>query len=179
LLDRLVAPATSKEGCKAASSSAAAVLLAAVLVCVGSGSSIASLSTENVPGVGASVVVGDGATGHAAAGRNVVVGLSSLVGILGDSVAVGRVDDHDHALLAMLGLRAVDVDGLIIRDGDHEHGSVAGLAVVVPVAASTIASTIASGSGGVAVGASIGVSGDGLEVGEDGVPLRLARVVGS
>lgn len=75
----------------------------------------------------------------------------------------------------MLGLRAVDVDGVGIRDRDHEHGCVAGLAVVVPVLAlaPTVASAIA------AVGATVGVTGDGLEVREDSVPLRLARVVGS
>lgn len=75
----------------------------------------------------------------------------------------------------MLGLRAVDVDGLVVGDGNHEHWGVTGLAVVVPVTATTVTATITRGSG---VGASVGVAGNGLEVGEDGIPLRLARVVG-
>ena len=69
----------------------------------------------------------------------------------------------------MLGLRAVDVDRVGVGDRDHEHGSVAGLTVVVLVLAASVAT----------IGATVGVSGDGLEVGEDSVLLRLARVVGS
>lgn len=65
----------------------------------------------------------------------------------------------------MLSLRAVDVHGLGVGDGNHEHGGVAGLAVGVPAIAG--------------IGRTVGVSGNGLEVREDGVPLRLAGVVGS
>lgn len=77
----------------------------------------------------------------------------------------------------MLGLGAVNVDRVCVRDWHHEHGSVASLAVVVPVFAFALASSIASSIA--SVGASIRVSGDRLEVGEDGIPLGLARVVGS
>lgn len=68
----------------------------------------------------------------------------------------------------MLGLRAVDVDGVCVGDGDHEHGCVGGLAVVVFGVAAV----------GIAVGAAVGVTRNGLEVGEDGVVLGLAGVVG-
>ena len=127
------------------------------------------MSTEDVLRVGTGLVVCDRSTGHTTPGRNVVVGLSSLVRVLSDSIAVGRVDDHDHALLAMLGLRAVDVDGIGVGNGYHEHGSVASLTVVIPVLSATVAT----------IGATVGVPGNGLEVREDSVPLRLARVVGS
>lgn len=157
---------SSKTACRAApSTTRSRTSLLATLLC---SCSIASLSAKDVLGVGSGLVVCDGAAGHAAAGGDVVVGLSSLVRVLGDSIAVGGVDDHDHAGLAMLGLRAVDVHGLSVGDGDHEHGRVAGLAVVVLVLS-------ACGGG---VGAAVGVAGDGLEVGEDGVLLGLARVVG-
>lgn len=69
----------------------------------------------------------------------------------------------------MLGLGAVDVHRLVVGDGNHEHGRVAGLSVVVPPLAARVGS----------VGAGVGVSWDGLEVGENGILLRLARVVGS
>ena len=126
------------------------------------------MRTKDVLGVGTGLVVCDRTTGHTTLGRNIVVGLSSLVRVLGDSIAVGRVDDHDHALLAMLSLGAVNVDRVGVGDGDHKHGGVAGLAVVVLVLAATVAT----------VGAAVGVSGNRLEVREDGVLLRLARVVG-
>jgi hypothetical protein len=73
-------------------------------------------------------------------------------------------------LLAMLGLGAVNVHGLVVGDRNHEHGGVSGLAIVVAVA--TIASVAAS-----AVGRTVGITRDGLEVGEDGVLLGLARAV--
>lgn len=86
----------------------------------------------------------------------------------------------------MLGLRAVDVHGLVVDDGDHEHGCVSSLAVVVAVA--TVAFTVtvsgSSSSSGIASTTSatctwgaVGVAGDGLEVGEDGVRLGLAGAV--
>ena len=127
--------------------------------------SIASLSTENILRVGASLVVYNGSTGHTALGRNIVVGLGSLVCVLSHSIGIGRVDDHDHALLAMLRLRAVDVNGLGVGDRDHEHGRVAGLTVLVPARG--------------AVGAGLRVAGNGLEVREESVLLGLARPVGS
>ena len=64
----------------------------------------------------------------------------------------------------MLGLGAIDVNGVSIRDGYHEHRRVAGLAIVVPAVASTVR-------------ASFGVAGDRLEIREDCVVLGLARVV--
>lgn len=89
----------------------------------------------------------------------------------------------------MLGLRAVDVHGLVVDDGDHEHGCVSSLAVVVAVAtvaftvtvsgsssSSGIASTTSAASATCTWGA-VGVAGDGLEVGEDGVRLGLAGAV--
>jgi hypothetical protein len=174
LFDTLVTLAStekSSETTSSAASIATGILSLATLalgLCVRS-SGITSIGTEDVLGVGSSLVVGDRATRHATAGRDVVIGLSSLVRVLCDSIAVGRVDDHDHALLAMLGLRAVDVDGLVVGDRDHERGSVAGLAVLVPVLAVTSLT---------AIGRAVGVSGNGLEVGEDGVPCRLTRGVG-
>lgn len=181
LFDSLVTLASTEKSSETTSSAASiatgilslatGVLSLATLalgLCVRS-SGITSIGTEDVLGVGASLVVGDRATRHATAGRDVVIGLSSLVRVLCDSIAVGRVDDHDHALLAMLGLRAVDVDGLAVGDRDHERGSVAGLAVLVPVLAVTSLT---------AIGRAVGVSGNGLEVGEDGVPCRLTRGVG-
>lgn len=60
----------------------------------------------------------------------------------------------------MLGLGAVDVDGLVVGNGDHEHRGVASLATAVGW-----------------VGAALGVTGDGLEVGEEGVGSGLAGLV--
>jgi len=148
---------------------------------------ITSRTTENALGCGSSKVVNDLSTADATLGRNVVVCLSSEVLVLSYSLSVGRVDDHDHALLAMLGLRTVDVHGLVVDDGDHEHGCVSSLAVVVAVAAvaftvsgsgssSGIASTTSAASATCTWGA-VGVAGDGLEVGEDGVRLGLAGAV--
>jgi len=57
----------------------------------------------------------------------------------------------------MLGLGAVDVHGLVVGDGNHEGGRVCSLAATV---------------GG--VGGTLGVTGNGLEVGEEGVCLGLA-----
>jgi hypothetical protein len=74
-------------------------------------------------------------------------------------------------LLAMLGLRTVDVHRLVVGDGNHEHGGVSSLAVVVAVA------TVASVATTVTVWRTVGVTRDGLEVGEDCVLLRLARGV--
>ena len=125
------------------------------------------MRTENVPRVGASVVVENLSTADTASGADVVVCLRSLVLVLGDGGSVWGVDDHDHALLAVLGLRAVDVHGLVVGDGDHEHGRAASLAVVVAVA------TIASVSATIAIGVSVGVTRNWLEVGEDGVLLGL------
>ena len=64
----------------------------------------------------------------------------------------------------MLSLRAVDVHRVGGGDGDHEHRSIAGLAVLVPAVAG--------------IGRAVGVSGDGLEVGEDRILRGLARAVG-
>lgn len=84
----------------------------------------------------------------------------------------------------MLGLRAVDVHGLVVDDGDHEHGCVSSLAVVVAVAAvaftvsgSGSSSGIASTTSATCTWGAVGVAGDGLEVGEDGVRLGLAGAV--
>jgi hypothetical protein len=156
----LVALSLSKQSSESATSTSS---LATSLL--GSRGSIASLSTEDILRVGTGIVVHNGSTGHTAPGRNIVVGLSSLVCVLGHGIGIGRVDDHDHALLAMLRLRAVDVNGLVIGDRDHEHGRVAGLTVLVPARG--------------AVGASLRVARNRLEVREEGVLLGLARPVGS
>lgn len=159
---------TETQKCCKATTATAVTAIAAIVVRVRCCCCIACLRTENVPRVSASVVVEHLSTADTAPGADVVVCLRGLVLVLGDGGSVRGVDDHDHALLAVLGLRAVDVHGLIVGDGHHEHGGVARLAVVVAVAA------VASVSATVAVGVSVGVSGNWLEVGEDGIPLGLA-----
>lgn len=73
----------------------------------------------------------------------------------------------------MLSLGAVDVDGVVVRDGDHEHGVVAGLTLVVLLALLAVSS---GRSSGVVVRA--GRRSDGLEVAEDCILLGRARAVG-
>ena len=147
---------------------------------------ITSRTTEDALGSGSSKVVDDLSAADATLGRNVVVCLSSEVLVLRHGLSAGRVDDHDHALLAMLGLRAVDVHGLVVDNGDHEHGRISSLAVVVAVTAVsfTVAVSGSGSSSGIAsttcttcTGGAVGVTGNGLKVGEDGVRLRLAGAV--
>lgn len=173
----VVSPTTKQSSEATSSATTSTVLLSSVVVRVRSGRSIACLSAKHVLRVGTSLVVGDGTARHTATGRDVVVGLSSLVRILSNSIAIRRVDDHDHALLAVLGLRTVDVDGLVVGNRNHEHGSVACLAVLIPVLA--LASSPVGSRCSTAIRASIRVSRDRLEIGEDSIPLRLARVVRS
>jgi hypothetical protein len=99
----------------------------------------------------------------AALRADVVSGLCSFVGILLHCLCIGRVDDHDHALLTMLSLRAVDVHRLVIDNGDHERRRIGSR--LTPIVLSAIA-PIRSWSS------------DRLEVGENGVGLWLARRIG-
>lgn len=132
-------------------------------------------SDDTVGRVGASSVVDNLSARDATLGALVLLRLGSELSVLRDTHTRSRgVDDHDHALLAVLRLGAVDVHRLVVHDRDHEHGRVTRLALVVLVLLSAF---LAIGSGsGVVVGAS--GCGDGLEVAEDGIPLRCARGVG-
>ena len=152
-LSTLVSSKTSEESRKSTSSSTTGLL--ALALC-----RITSLGTEDILGVGSSIAVDHLAAVDTTVGRDVVVCLCGGVLVLGNGSSIGRVDNHDHALLAVLGLGAVDVDGLVVGNGDHEHGVVASLAATV---------------GG--VGATLGVTWDGLEVGEEGVGSGLAGLV--
>ena len=160
-----VALSLSEYSSESATSTTSSSSLPTLTLPLASRGSIAGLSTEDILRVGTGIVVYNSSTGHTALGRNIVLGLSSPVCELGHSVGIGRVDDHDHALLAMLRLGAVDVHRLVVGDRDHEHGVVAGLTVRVPARG--------------AVGAALRVARNRLEVREDGVLLGLARLVGS
>lgn len=77
----------------------------------------------------------------------------------------------------MLRLGAVDVHGVRVGDGDHEHGGVRG-GLLTPVVLATAATATA-----VTTAVAVAVAGrshgsDGLEVAEDGVVLGLAGLVG-
>ncbi len=106
------------------------------LVTLASGSGLcagsASLSTRLLCVLASSVVL-DGSTGDARVGAGAGSGFLSSGLHLANGSSVGRVDDHDHASLAMalLRLRAVDVGGVGVSDGHGELrlgvGSLAGL----------------------------------------------------
>lgn len=100
---------------------------------------------------------------HAALGADVVVGLGRFGRVLLHGLRVGRVDHHDHAGLAMLSLRAVDVHWLVVCDGDHERRRV-GLAAVVLATLASVSACACAASG----------ARDGLEIAEYGVALGLA-----
>jgi hypothetical protein len=124
--------------------------------------SISRCRTQHVLRIRARGVVHHLPATQTSLGADIVVRLGRLVRVLRYSLRVRRVDDHDHALLAVLRLRAVDVHGVGVCDGHHEHGGVAGLAVVVAAVSAAVTRR------------AVGVAGDGLEVGEDCVALGLA-----
>ena len=142
-------------------------------ICAFCGRSSGLVSTNNaIRRVGASSVVLYSSSIDSTLGADVVLSFGSFLLVLvhGDAICAirWRVDDHDHALLAVLGLRAVDIHWLGIGDRDHEHRRVAGLAIVVPIAFPVLSVSVPLW----------GWSGNWLEVREDGVSLRLAGTVG-